>query len=295
MATNGKWLAVLGCFTAVHAQDGTKCAPVTAELRDNITRYIDKVLKAPEGKTLDVKGWSLERDSCYRRLEVSVGGQRTIALYLSPDQRFLTSQLFDSHIDPAAAEAAEAARISGLVNAHIARRNTPILGESSAPITVAVFSDFQCPYCKKAMRTLEKEVLPSSAGVRIAYLNYPLPSHSWARPAAELATCLGSGQGFWKLHDFLYEHQSELNPRNVSTRLAEFLELSPEAGSDIRQFTLCMGSKEPARGVDEDVALGNSLSVSSTPTLFINGQRVVGAQRADEIKLLISRLDSGVK
>jgi protein-disulfide isomerase len=273
------------------SQANTACVPFTDELRETTIHYIRRLAKLPADVSLDLVRSALEADTCYRKLEFSVGGQRSkIILYLSPDQRFLSPQLFDLHIDPADAEAAETAAVSGRINSYLSAHKRPILGEPHAPVTIAVFSDFQCPFCKRAMEILTKEVFPSFGDhVRIVYLNYPLPFHSWGRLAAESTACLESPAVFWRLHDFVFAQQSQFNPNNFVVRTSDYLSVSSEIGSGGLPYKACLGSKEAATKVDDDIALAAELNVSSTPTLFVNGERLLGVKDADQIERLIRR------
>jgi protein-disulfide isomerase len=123
-------------------------------------------------------------------------------------------------------------------------------------------------------------------------MNYPIPSHLWARRAAEYAACVGSKPVFWKLHDFLFDHQMEITPQNLRTNLAGFWEGLPASDREGLSVTSCGGSDGAVRRVDEDVAFGNGLNISATPTLFVNGQRIVGLPNVDQIVDIISRSQS---
>lgn len=288
-ATRLMLLATLGAGAAVQAYAASDCAPLPDEMRDTLTSYFKKLAKLPPATWVNLTGSALEGETCYRRLEFSIGGEPNKAvLFLSPDQRFLSPQLFDSHVDPAQAEAAEAANISARINSYLSTHKHQMLGEERASVTIAVFADFQCPFCKRAVEVLTKEIFPSSHGrVRIAYVHYPLASHNWARQAAEWMACMQRPQAFWEMQEFLFDHQPEINPSNLAAKLSGHLGSLREPDTDLAQFKSCAGSKDAARWVDDDVALGRALTVSGTPTLFINGQRVVGLKSAHEVERLI--------
>jgi len=285
-ATGLMLLAALG-----QAYAASDCAPFPDEMRESLTGYFRKLVKLPPGTRVNLTGSALEGETCYRRLEFSIAGEPNKAiLFLSPDRRFLSPQLFDSHVDPAEAEAAEAARVSARINAYLAAHKRPLLGEEHAATTIAVFADFQCPFCKRAMEILTKEIFPSSGGrVRIAYVHYPIMSHSWARPAAEWMACVQNPAVFWGMQEFVFGHQPEINPSNVTIKLSNQLGALPEPEADLPRFKACMGSKDAARRIDDDLALAQELDVSATPTLFINGQRIVGLKSAREVERLIPK------
>ncbi len=148
-------------------------------------------------------------------------------MYLSPDGRFLTNELFDTTVDPVEEERRKAAALmAGLVPNKGASK-----GLDHAPVTIVEFSDFECPFCRR-FADLMKQVLPAEKNqVRIVFHHFPLSMHPWARAAAEGAACarLQSSEAFWAMHDQLFQHQQEINANNVkqtsrSERLAPCIE-----------------------------------------------------------------------
>jgi glutaredoxin len=288
MLFKGKLFAILWTLALLRAEDGSqKCALLTAEGRQEIALYVNKLAKSNDPKGFSVTGDSLEKDSCYRKLEVASPNGDSIVFYLSPDQQFLFPRLFDLRVDPARAEAAEIARTRGEIEEYIHHHETPTFGPAESPITIAVFSDFQCPFCRQAMEILMKRVAETeSPRIRIAYLHYPLPSHPWARLAAESLACFNSGPAFWDMHNFVFDHQSEITTDNLRTRLRDRLNMQPKGDVKPEDFTSCIESKAKASYVDEDIALGQRLGVQGTPTLFINGKRVLGIKSASDLQRL---------
>ena len=118
----------------------------------------------------------------------SAGRERPFRVDLigSPDFRFLTRERMDSQVDPLNEENRKQRALgSGLKSGAF-----PVLGPRDAPVTLTVFSDFQCPHCARMAGALIKDVLPAPGGrACIAFRHFPLPMHAWARPAAEAAAC----------------------------------------------------------------------------------------------------------
>jgi protein-disulfide isomerase len=110
--------------------------------------------------------------------------------------------------------------------------------------------------------------------------------HAWARAAAEATACAQAQNDkyFWPLHDYIFAHQREINPGNLTQKLLE--QVDTMEGFNLERFQACIGKKETAAKVDQDVAFGNEMKVTATPTLFINGQRVSG-YRPEQIRTLI--------
>jgi len=156
--------------------------------------------------------------------------------------------------------------------------STPNYGTAGAPVTLVVFGDFQCPVCKAEAQSMRENLLktfPTQA--RVYFKDFPLESiHPWAKPASIAGRCVysQSPSAFWKYHDWIYEHQEEINPENLKEKVIEFAKTASDV--DGLQLGRCMDSNATEADVDAAVAQGHSLGVDATPTLFINGRRMVG-------------------
>lgn len=150
---------------------------------------------------------------------------------------------------------------------------------AGAPVTLVVFGDFQCPVCQKEEQELRKN-LPGSAladKVRVYFTDFPLTSiHPWALKAAITGRCMyhGNQSAFWDYHDWIYQNQGEINPQNLDAKVREFAQ---QKGFDTMQLGRCLDDKNTAAEVERTMKLGHDLSVSATPTLFINGRKIEGA------------------
>jgi len=154
-------------------------------------------------------------------------------------------------------------------------------GPSDAPVTLAVFSDFECPYCVTLNTTLSKIIAERGDKVRLVYLHFPLGQiHPHAGKAAEASLC-AEGQGkFWEMHDELYKDRTKLGIEDLKTK-AEAI------GLDSGRFNECLSSGKYADRIRADVEAGRAVGVSSTPTLFINGRPLMGAYPFQEIVKII--------
>lgn len=153
----------------------------------------------------------------------------------------------------------------------------PSFGAPSAPVTLIVFSDFQCPNCKEEAKVL-RESLPAKfpKEVRVFFKNYPLEAiHPWAKPAAVDARCVfrQSPPAFWKFHDWIYEHQTEITPENLKEKV---LDWGKSVELDNLQLGRCMENRSTEAEVEKEIAEARSLKVDATPTVFLNGRRLVG-------------------
>jgi protein-disulfide isomerase len=148
----------------------------------------------------------------------------------------------------------------------------PSLGPADAPVTVVEFSDLQCPYCKQAQPTIDK-LLSEEKSARLVFQNFPLPSHNWAAKGADYADCVGktSNEAFWKFIHSAYDAQADITPENADQKLTAMADQAGVKGSDIAK---CAATAETAGRVQHSIALGASVDVTSTPTLFINGRKI---------------------
>ncbi|MBV9613037.1 MAG: DsbA family protein [Acidobacteriaceae bacterium] len=164
----------------------------------------------------------------------------------------------------------------------------PSFGVSDAKVTVVVFSDFQCPYCRefaKSIRTNIPQKYPKD--VRVVEKNFPIDSiHPWARAAAEAGACMAeqSTGAFWAYHDWMFDHQSAVNTQfqDKKSDFTNYLKetaaaLAQEQKVDAQKVRSCIDTHASAAEVAKDMAEGDKLMIGSTPTFYINGRPVPGA------------------
>jgi len=156
----------------------------------------------------------------------------------------------------------------------------PSLGPSSAPVTLIEFSDFQCPFCARAVPTLKalREKYPDE--LRVIYRHMPLDFHPHARPAAIASACAEAQGQFWAYHDRLFEQQRALAPEDLIAH-AEAIGLETES------FKACQESAETAALVDADQKAAEALGATGTPAFFINGIFLSGAQPFEVFQAVI--------
>ncbi len=183
---------------------------------------------------------------------------------------------------PAAAAPSPAAAAGG-ADAVPIRRDDPVRGRAGAPLTVVLFSDFQCPYCARAEPSVRAVEAAYPADVRVVWKHLPLPMHPNAMPAAlaaEAARVQGGGVKFWAMHDRLFSNQGALSE-------ATYERYARELGLDLTRFRRDMADPALRARVEEDARLAQRLGVNGTPTFLVNGERVVGA---DGLRATVDRL-----
>ncbi len=148
---------------------------------------------------------------------------------------------------------------------------SPVKGPANAKVTIVEFSDFQCPYCQRALPILSAVMGKYPNDVKLVYKHFPLNSiHPNAQKAAEASECAKDQNKFWELHDWMFANQGSLDVASLKAA-AQSLSMNVEV------FNACLdgGSKAPI--VNKDLQDGSSLGVQGTPTFFVNGRQVVGA------------------
>lgn len=155
---------------------------------------------------------------------------------------------------------------------------SPSFGADSAPVTVVEFGDFECPNCKEEAKTLRAN-LPTQfpSQVRVFFKDFPLEQiHPWAKAAAIAGRCVyqQSPAAFWKYHDWIYEHQTEIQPDTLKAKVMDFATTAPDL--DGLQLGRCIDTKATEAEVDASMAEARALHVDATPTIFLNGRRLVG-------------------
>ena len=166
-----------------------------------------------------------------------------------------------------------------------------IQGSPSAPVWVVEVSDFQCPFCKtwhdSVYRTLRREfVIPGT--VRLAYINYPLPNHDNAMPAAEAAMCAGAQGKFWEMHDGLFDSQNRWAP--LPNAASVFDSVARAAGVDVAAMRQCITQGATRALIQADADRAQEAGVQATPSFIIGGDVLIrGAQPIDAFRRAIAQ------
>ncbi len=158
-----------------------------------------------------------------------------------------------------------------------------------APITIVVFSDFECPLCKDEALSLRKNVVADFPDkVRVYFKDFPLSSiHPWAAPAAIAGHCMYqlSPAAFWQYHDWLYENQADITIENFMPKVEEF---AKSKGLDLVRFGACLQDRAAdEKALNAEIAEGKALGIDKTPTIFVNGRKLEGNIPWDGMKMLI--------
>lgn len=252
------------CATSVLAQN-----PSPEELKHKVELYLRNLFAfGPETKLVvgDFKETGLP-GLLETTIVVTIEDNKQDAkMWVSKDGRFLMrGELNDMSKDGFAENRAK-----------LDLKNAPATGNLNGPLTVVEFADFECPVCRNLHEAL-RGLLPKYPQVRLVFKDFPLEQvHPWARTGALAGRCAyqQDPKAFWKMYDFLYDNQDLISAENAWDKMTDY---ASRAGLDTDSFKACMTTPEAASAVDASIANGKLMDVSSTPTLFVNGRRIVGA------------------
>jgi protein-disulfide isomerase len=160
----------------------------------------------------------------------------------------------------------------------------PALGPKDAPVTIIEFSDYQCPYCIRWYQQVYARLMKDYEGkIRFVYRDFPLTSiHPEAAPAALAANCAGEQNAYFPYHDALFSE-------NYGLGQDAYIRYATDLGLNVEAFKTCLSENRYASEVEADIRYGYSIGVISTPTFFINGIAVVGAQPYEYFQQIIKK------
>ena len=167
----------------------------------------------------------------------------------------------------------------------------PVLGEEDAPVTMVAYEDFQCPFCKRFEEGAVPQIVSNyvdNGQVKIIWKDRPLTNrHPWAKPAAEAMECVyreGGNDSFWTLKDKVFSNQNQLSTSNAQSQIKSW---AAEEGVSESAIQTCIDNGDAMSEVEADSQEGQELGASGTPTSFVNGQKLVGAQPFSRFETVI--------
>jgi protein-disulfide isomerase len=163
-----------------------------------------------------------------------------------------------------------------------ARRNidvseAPMKGSVGARVTLIEFADYECPHCKRLQPVMRQAVDEFKNEVRVYFKHYPLPSHPNARLAAEAAVAAQKQGKFWPYNDGVWAHAEGLTP-------AVLEQIAKDVGLDVEKWRKDVDSDDVRMRVQKDRSDGEALSISATPTIYLNGREYTDARDIDSLK-----------
>jgi len=287
------WLVVLLCL-------GCSAQSLSPEANQRIEAQIRAHFKVPDAVTVTLGTLKPSQFSGYDTLPVTFEGpeqKNTFEFLLSKDGKKLL-RLTDIDITPEAyaqtlAETAQTRRQQAELMRKINLAGRPWRGAASPKVTIVVYDDFECPYCAMMYKTLFADGMKEYADrVRIVFKDFPLfEIHPWAKRAAIDSNCLAeqSNDAYWDFSDYVHANQKEIggagrDPKASFARLDNAaLDAASKHQLDANILQSCLKA-QPDGPLNASVKEADSLGVSSTPTLFINGDKTAGALTEAEFR-----------
>jgi len=168
-----------------------------------------------------------------------------------------------------------------LVRVDVPVKGAPFKGSEKAQVTIIKFEDFQCPYCKEVQANYQEVLKRYDGKVRLVHKDLPLEQiHPQARQAAEAARCADDEGKFWEYHDKLYASSPKAGPEDLKS-------YAKDLGLKQDLFDKCLASGKYKETIQRDVNEGARLGLTGTPTFFINGRELSGAQSVEVISQII--------
>jgi len=278
-------LLPVGCS----AQTSQPKSQPQAELNRRIENTVRNITDAPPTVQVNVGERSPSQYEGWDKLPITfVGarGRQTLEFLISKDNSKLARfNTFNLAADP-------------MTKIDITGR--PIRGNKDAKVTIVNFDDFQCPYCARMHEVLTDDILKTYGNeIRVIYKDYPLLSiHPWAKRAAMTANCLSaqSGEAFWDFADYVHGNARDIGkdgtPTLALTKVA--VDVAGKDKLDAKKLDACLKSDDDTQ-VRASMAEAESLGVSATPTMFVNGEKVEGAVDPATLRAVIDRalVDAG--
>lgn len=167
----------------------------------------------------------------------------------------------------------------------------PVLGESDAPVTMVIYEDFECPFCKRFEDNAFQQIKTNyvdTGQVKVIWKDRPLVQlHPWAEPAAAAMECVyreGGDDAFWTVKSKIFANQKDLSKSNVQSQIKNWASMEGVSESAVQS---CIDNENPLEEVRRDSENGKNIGASGTPTVFVDGRKLVGAQPYSNFKSAI--------
>ncbi len=215
-----------------------------------------------------------EMESIYQINQQQLGGvSREVAM--ARVRQFLMENSYNAALEAFVADLRAAYGVEstlGPYRVEVATEGHPSRGPADAPVTLVEFSDFECPFCRRTQPVLDQIEAAYGDRIRLVYRQFPLTDiHPRAQKAAEASLCANDQGQFWPMHDAMFEEPIELEVASLRFKASNL-------GLDGEQFASCLESGKYADRVRDDLRAGMAAGVTGTPTIYVNGRPVSGAQ-----------------
>jgi protein-disulfide isomerase len=161
--------------------------------------------------------------------------------------------------------------------------DSPTTGAPDKKIVLVEFSDFQCPVCAEAQKSVKQFIAKNKNKVTLTYKHLPLPQHEQAIPAAKASWAAGQQGKFWEYHDALFSQQ-----KNLGEPL--YLEIAKKLKLDENRFNQDRQSAAAEAAIQKDLQLAQSLGITGTPFFNLNGEPLIGAVQVADLEKVLAKV-----
>jgi protein-disulfide isomerase len=228
---------------------GIETSSLTPRERRELKKYVDALIAPCADVAVPVGQCLTEKRACSKCLPAIKQLYKDVREGHSPKQ---IEGDYKRRFDPSAVQTIDV-------------KGAPALGPEDARVVIVEFADFECPFCKRMVPTIDKALADHPKDVRVYFKFYPIRQHAHADASAHAAAAALLQGKFWEMHHALFDHQANLEDRDIDAYAAQL-------GLDMARFTADSKSTEVAQRVERDASQGNQLKVAYTPYVFVNGR-----------------------
>jgi protein-disulfide isomerase len=255
----------------------TQTAPSGAT-NEQIGEFVRKSFNVPPSVKISVKDADKSEVNGLRQINIELSSQQgtqSQEAWITADNHLLVGRLLDLSVDPYQKNI-EKMKLD----------NAPAIGPADAKVTIVEYSDFQCPYCGAAYKTVDQLLKDYQGKVRLVYKHLPLSIHNWAEDAAVDSACVyqQKPEAFWTVYNYLFANQSSVTKETLTDKV---LLATKDSGIKAEDLKKCISSRAALPTVQANMAEAGDLGLSSTPSFIINGHPLVGAQPIEQFKQVI--------
>jgi len=223
----------------------------------------------------------IEENGLYKVM-VNTGGAQDIQSFMSKDGKTFFPQALDVEEINNQTNNNQEAPVAIAVPA--IDENDHVKGNKDAKVSVIEYSDFECPFCLRHNKDMDKIFTEYKDSIKVTFRHFPLSFHPEAQKAAEAAECAGEQNKFWEMHDLIFAANE-----NQTMSVAEWKKQAKTLGLVVAQFDKCLDDGKYADKIKADLSEGQSIGISGTPATFINGKVFSGAVGYEALKSEIEK------
>lgn len=265
-------------FACAQQTQTTPANTASTNSNQQISEYVRKAFNVPPSVGINVKEVQKSTVNGLREVQIEItsqGGNQTQDAWITPDNHLLVGRLLDLSVDPYQKNVEK-----------IKLDDAPTTGAPDAKVIIVEYSDFQCPYCGAAYKTVDQLLQQYQGKVKLVYKHLPLSIHDWAEDAAVASACVYQQKpdAFWKVYGYLFANQSSITKATLTNKVILATQGSGLNEADLKK---CISTRATLPLVQAQMTEAGSLGLNSTPSFVINGRPIVGAIELAQFKQVV--------